>query len=61
MVESMVVVKRKKKGLKIVFFDIYIYIVCMGEKFLLKNVYVEMKIWELKCYVEFVVGIFYNL
>lgn len=57
----MAAVKRKKKGLKTAPFDIYIYIACTGEKFLLKNVHAEMKIRELKCYAELVVGIPYNL
>lgn len=57
----MTTVKRKKKGLKTAPFDIYIYIACTGEKFLLKNVHAEMKIRELKCYAELVVGIPYNL
>ena len=52
---------KKKKGLKIASFDIYIYIASTGEKFLLKNVHAEMKIRELKCYAELVVGIPYNL
>lgn len=54
-------VKKKKKGLKTAPFDIYIYIASSGEKFLLKNVHAEMKIRELKCYAELVVGIPYNL
>lgn len=54
-------IKKKKKGLKTAPFDIYIYIACTGEKFLLKNVHAEMKIRELKCYAELVVGIPYNL
>lgn len=57
----MLIFRKIKKGFKIVFFDIFIYIVSVGEKFLLKKVYFEMKIKEFKCYVELVVGIFYNL
>lgn len=53
--------KKKKKGLKTAPFDTYINISCTGEKFLLKNVHAEMKIRELKCYAELVVGIPYNL
>ena len=53
--------KKKKKGLKTAPFDTYINIACTGEKFLLKNVHAEMKIRELKCYAELVVGIPYNL
>ena len=54
-------IKKKKKGLKTAPFDIYIYIASTGEKFLLKNVHAEMKVRELKCYAELVVGIPYNL
>ena len=52
---------KKKKGLKIAPFDIYIYIASTGEKFILKSVHAEMTIRELKCYAELVVGIPYNL
>lgn len=57
----MATLKKKKKGLKTVPFDIYVYIASTGEKFLLKNVHAEMKIREFKCYAELVVGIPYNL
>lgn len=53
--------RKTKKGLKIASFDIFIYIASAGEKFLLKKVHPEMKIKELKCYAELVVGIPYNL
>ena len=54
-------VKKKKKVLKTAPFDIYIYIACTAEKFLLNNIHAEMKTRELKCYAELVVGIPYNL
>lgn len=57
----MTTIKKKKKGIKTAPFDIYIFIACTGEKFLLKHVHAEMKIRELKCYAELVVGIPYNL
>ena len=53
--------KRKKKGPRLTSFDIFIFIASTGEKFLLKNVHAEMKIRELKCYAELVVGIPCNL
>lgn len=53
--------KKTKKVLKTVPFDIFIYIASTREKFLLKKVNAEMKIKELKCYAELVVGIPYNL
>lgn len=53
--------KKKKKNLKPLPFDIYIKLAPTSERFLLKSVNSDMKIRELKCYAELVVGIPSNL
>lgn len=57
----MALTKKKKKNIKSLPFDIYIRLMPTGEKFLLKSVHSEMKVRELKCYAELVVGIPSNL
>ena len=51
----------KKRISKSAPFQIYILLPATGERFLLNNVYSEMKVRELKCYAELVAGIPCNL
>ena len=53
--------RKKKKSIKSAPFQIYILLPATGERFLLNNVYSEMKVRELKCYAELVAGIPCNL
>jgi len=53
--------KKKKKNIKPIPFDIYIKLVPTSERFLLKSVNSDMRVNELKCYAELVVGIPSNL